>query len=258
MKFVNIFTTWLEAQYPQLDVYLKIIKPKMTFAEVIKEHGYPVIGKDISSCVKYYRKGSQWAINNFEGLNRKGEIDTYKQGMYPQWKFLVDAPFKISDACCGILKEEPFERYEKRTGRKPILGLMAYESKRRKNAYLRGGCNSFENNRPMSTPIGFWTKQDILWYLKRFNVPFSEAYGEIIEELTSYKRKENKPTGKLLCTGASRTGCQFCLFGIQQDCCPNRIQRMKEEYPNKYNYCIREENGLGLGKVMEYLRYPYE
>ena len=123
VSFVPKFVEWLKIQYEGLDVELKIIRPRMSFKEVIEQHGYPVIGKDISSCVKYYRKGSQWAINNFKGLDKDGNLHTYKQGMYPQWKFLTDAPFKISDACCSILKEEPFEIYEKETGRLPILGL---------------------------------------------------------------------------------------------------------------------------------------
>jgi 3'-phosphoadenosine 5'-phosphosulfate sulfotransferase (PAPS reductase)/FAD synthetase len=256
-SFVPQFVKWLKTTYTDLDIEFVKIRPEISFVQVIKEHGYPVIGKDISNCVKYYRKGSQWAINNFEGLDADGNVHTYKQGMYPQWKFLVDAPFPISDACCDILKLNPFLKYEKETGRLPILGLMAYESKRRKNAYLRGGCNSFENDRPMSTPMGYWLKQDILWYLKKFNVPYSEAYGVIVEEWTNYKRKENKPTGKLKCTGNNRTGCQFCLFAIQQDGEPNRFQRMKEEDPIRYDYCIREENGLGIGKVMDYMGYPY-
>lgn len=256
-EFIPKFYNWLTNKYKNLDLNPVTIKPEMHFKEVIKTYGYPVIGKDISSCVSYYRKGSRWAINNFEGLDRHGEEHPYKRGMYSQWKFLVDAPFLISDKCCDILKKEPFKKYEKETGQLPMLGLMAYESKRRKNAYLKGGCNSFDNKRPMSMPMGYWTKQDVLQYLKRFNVPYSEAYGDIVEEWTNYKRKENKTTGKLLCTGADRTGCQFCLFGIQSDGCPNRFQRMKVDNPRMYDFCMSDD-GLGVKKVLEYIGYPHE
>jgi hypothetical protein len=33
-------------------------------------------------------------------------------------KYLVDAPFKISDKCCDFMKKEPASRYEKETKRK--------------------------------------------------------------------------------------------------------------------------------------------
>ena len=74
------------------------------------------------------------------------------------------------------MKENPVKKYEKETDRKPIVGLMAEESARRKEAYLRTGCNSFNSNRPMSKPIGFWTKQDILKYLFVNDISIAEPY----------------------------------------------------------------------------------
>lgn len=30
---------------------------------------------------------------------------------------MLDAPFKISDKCCEVMKKAPFETYEKKTGK---------------------------------------------------------------------------------------------------------------------------------------------
>ena len=39
---------------------------------------------------------------------------------------------------------------------------------------------------------------------------------------------------------------------------PNRFQRMKETHPKMWDYCIREENGLGIGKVLDFIDVKYE
>ena len=39
---------------------------------------------------------------------------------------------------------------------------MAAESNLRKQEYLKHGCNAFDTKRPSSTPMGFWTEQDVL------------------------------------------------------------------------------------------------
>ena len=52
----------------------------------------------------------------------------------------------------------------------------------------------------------------------------------------------------------------FCMFGAHLEKEPNRFQRMKVNYPKQYDFCIRpiEENGLGLGGVMDYIGVKYE
>lgn len=98
--------------------------------------------------------------------------------------------------------------------------------------------------------MSFWTEQDVLQYIKRFNVLYSSIYGNIVEE-------EN---GKLRTTGEQRTGCMFCMFGAQCEKQPNRFQRMKETHPKQYDYCIRsiEENGLGIGEILDYIGVNYK
>ena len=54
-KFVPSFADWLRTTY-RIPVTLEVLRPEMTFPEVISEYGYPVIGKEIARRV-YYAKG---------------------------------------------------------------------------------------------------------------------------------------------------------------------------------------------------------
>ena len=116
-----------------------------------------------------------------------------------------------------------------------------------------------KKTRPTSNPISFWTEQDILQYIKKYNLKVAPVYGELIEQ----------EDGTLKFTGCQRTGCVFCGFGIQNEECPNRFQNLAKTHPKLYNYCINggkyDENGiwqpgnggLGMGKVLDKMGIDY-
>ena len=90
---------------------------------------------------------------------------------------------KIKSAkCCQIMKKTPAKKFEKESGLKPFIATMAAESNLRKTEYLKKGCNSFNSDRPASTPLGFWTEQDIYQYIKEFGVPYCSVYGDILQD----------------------------------------------------------------------------
>lgn len=161
-----------------------------------------------------------------------------------RYKFLYDAPFKISDQCCDVMKKSTAQRYHTQTGLYPIIATMTEESLLRQSTWLHQGCNAFEAKHPKSAPMSFWTEQDVLKYIKLKNIPIASVYGDVVDT----------PKG-LATTGCSRTGCVFCLFGIKSDKKPNRIQRLAKTHPKLYDYCL---NKLGLKEVMEYIGEPYE
>lgn len=169
-----------------------------------------------------------------------------KQSMwdYSKYKYLIDAPFKISNKCCDEMKKKPIKKYDKETGRKPIVGTMASESLARKNAWYKTGCNGFESKRPQSQPMSFWTEQDVLEYIVKFNLDYAKVYGDIVCEDGKYKT-----------TGVDRTGCMFCMFGCHLEKEPNRFQRMKETHPRQYDYCMDK---LGLKEVLDYIGVKYD
>src|SRR5690606_39198027 len=57
---------------------------------------------------------------------------------------------------------------------RPDMSFKAVESMLRTQAWLRTGCNAFENKRPISQPLAFWLEKDIWDYIRRFNVPYSK------------------------------------------------------------------------------------
>jgi len=204
------------------------VKPKMNFKEVIKAYGYPIISKEIALTIEYARKNSKWAIQKLNG-----EYTTY--GNHKKYKFLLDAPFKISSQCCMIMKKKPLKEFGHKTGLKPFIGTMASEGGMRESAYKKTGCNSFDNGQ--SIPLGFWTEKDIWDYIKLYNLPYSKIYD----------------------MGYERTGYMFCAFGAHLEKGENRFQKMQRTHPKQYDYCMKptDEGGLGMAKALDYINVPY-
>ena len=280
--FVN---TGLE--YPEIQKFamsqknVVTVRPEMRFDEVIKKYGYPVVSKEVAQTVCEAKKNAQtgkyiYRIKKLNGelIGKNGKPSTYN---IPQWKFLLDAPYDISHKCCDVMKKKPAKTYEKTTGRKAIIGTLASESTLRKTQWVRYGCNAFESKRPTSQPLSFWTEQDILHYIKQFDVPYCSVYGEIVPvddgeqfegQLTTFDVLNNYEGTLLKTTGCDRTGCIFCMFGCHLEKEPNRFQRLKETHPRQYEYCIGggeyvdgkwqpSKEGLGLGKVLDYINVKY-
>lgn len=279
--FVN---TGLE--YPEIQKFamsqknVVTVRPKMRFDEVIKQYGYPVASKTISKKVGTVRRNGKECktYDFFKGAatTKDGEPSLFN---CERWEFLLDAPFDVDYFCCEIMKKEPFKNYEKSSGRKPIIGTMASESKTRESVWVRNGCNAFSSSHPSSQPLSFWTNQDILHYIKKFNVPYCSVYGDIQVKPANEEVLEGQinlidflgdyePEDQLMTTGCNRTGCIFCMFGCHLEKEPNRFQRLKETHPRQYDYCINggamvdgkwqpNKEGLGLGHVLDYIGVKY-
>ena len=146
-----------------------------------------------------------------------------------KWLSLCQMPFLISHYCCTVMKKSPMGIYSRQHHQYPYIGTMAEESNLRKSAWIRHGCNAFDSKKITSQPLSFWTEQDILIYIKRFNLDICSIYGEI----------ETLENGKLHCTGCQRSGCVFCGYGshLEKDG-DKRFLILKETHPKQYNYCI--------------------
>lgn len=190
------------------------LDPKMKFYDVIERYGYPVVSKEQAQFL-YEARNTQ--SEKLKAIRLYGRPGTHNGKISEKWKFLLDAPFEISHKCCDVMKKEPAKQYEKETGRKPIVGTMAYESRLRASNWKRYGCNAFTKARPTSQPMSFWTEQDVLRYIVENRLEIATVYGEI---------KENDK-GLLELSGCHRTGCIFCMFGVHLDATPNRFQRLR-------------------------------
>ena len=137
------------------------------------------------------------------------------------------------------MKKKPSHNFSKETGKKSITGQLAEESKLRKQQWIRHGCNAFDKDNAISNPLSFWTEQDILEYIYKFQLPIASIYGKVIFDESTQKYKT---------TGLERTGCVFCGFGLHMDKGETRFQRLQRTHPNQYNYCLGggeyDENGI--------------
>lgn len=278
-KHVKFFCEYIENKY-DIKIDLHIVRSKITFFDVVKTEGYPVASKKVARMIRdvkdflderglkydddiepYLDQGIETAnylrsincpatiVLRLSGYTRDNNIS--KTWSIPKkWRFLINAPFPISEHCCDILKKQPIKLVQKEVKANPIYGTLAEDSQMRRDAYLKTGCNAFKDGHGKSTPMGFWTRQDILRYLHDFNIPIAPPYGEIVQ-------LEN---GKFEFTKEHNTGCKLCLFGCHLEKEPNRIQRLVDIEPNTYKFVMksREEGGLGYREVMDYLGIPYE
>lgn len=283
--FVN---TGLE--YPEIQAFVKtfdnvtILRPKMRFDEVIKKYGYPLISKEVSECVSQARKSLVTGKYTYrlqklrgEAVDKEGRPSLYNQQKYEP---LLRTDFELSAYCCNVMKKNPAKEFERKTGKKPILALMAGESRSRETAWIMNGCNAFDAKRARSMPMAFWTEQDVLQYVKRYEIPIASVYGsieyaidpeqvrwsEVAPDLAVFESKEQQ---QLKTTGCDRTGCIFCAFGCHLEKEPSRFQRLKETHPRQYQYCIGggeydeagvwkpNKQGLGMGHVFDELNKIY-
>lgn len=264
-KYKDIPSVFVDTglEYPKLREFAysladTVLKPEITFYEVLRNYGYPVISKSQSLAIRKLTK------QNLSPRYRNKLLYGDERGCFGKlsnkWHYLLNADFNISEQCCDVMKKKPFKEYEKKTGRIPITGIMAEESANRRLRYIKdGGCNAFESKRPHSQPLGFWTEQDILRYIKENNIKIADPYGDVILENGIYKTTKEK-----------RTGCVFCIIGSHlEDKNNNRFIRLKKEEPNVYNYCMnggeydtdgywKPKNGLGMSHVLDCLNINYE
>ena len=232
-------------EYPETKEFVNsidnliILRPKMSFKQVIEKYGYPMVSKEQANYLDDIRNSTEkMKIRRLEG-DSQGRFKLSKK-----WHYLINAPFNVSHKCCIIMKKEPAKRYEKETGRVPFIGTLAEESSLRQQSYLKTGCNAFDSKRPNSTPLAFWKEQDILKYIYDNNLNINKAYGNIICKDGNYST-----------TKCDRTGCIYCGFGVHLEKEPNRFQKLEQSHPQLHDYCM---NKLGFKEVCEYMNIPYK
>lgn len=198
--------------------------PKKKFLDVIKD-GYPVVSKEVAQKIYEIRNTKSEKLRD-----RRLHNPPSNGGLPAVWKFLLDAPFKISNRCCDIMKKNPAKSLEYRTGYMPFVGTLASDSGMRATNYIRYGCNTFVK-RSSSRPLSFWTNSDIIEYCNKFDLNISSIYS----------------------MGYEHTGCVFCLFGAHLEN-PNRLELLKVSHPKLYRYCMEH---LGYKEVCDYIGIRY-
>lgn len=272
-----------------------VLRPKKPFWQVIRDEGYPIISKEVSECIcnarkhllgggkysQHYRKicglgeYTPQRVQKILGTLKKRNSSDKSAFNLEKYKPLLDVPFRISSRCCGIMKKDPLHKFTKQTGLKPMTGQMAQESRLRKQQWLKNGCNGFDMKEPISNPMAFWTEQDVLQYIKKYNIKIPSVYGKVIYEdlldgMEQLSLQDISSTKRKLCTtGCSRTGCIYCGFAVHFDKGKSRFQMLKETHPRLYEYCIGggefddkgmwvpNKKGLGLAFVFDTINKIY-
>ena len=231
------------------------------------------------------------------GVFSKGPEQFGEKSQFNKEKWLPlarDVPVLISHYCCYKMKKSPMHKYQASHDYHPFIATLAEESRVRKQAWIRHGCNAFDSKNPTSQPMSFWKEQDVLAYIVQNNLQIASVYGDIVsvgEDGNQYPATDilGNPQCNLQCTGCQRTGCIFCAFGAHLERGQTRFQRLAFTHPRQYEYCIggggwidnpfydpaapvwdgewknwnpkkiwsRNSKGLGLGKVFDMVNEIY-
>lgn len=180
-----------------------------TFKRIVESYGYPLFSKRVANAIRTYRhaRTPETKQNAIDYINRNfKKYDKYKE-------------YNISDMCCEKLKKEPLRKKAKELHLEcAILGILASESYQREYDWLTYGCNVFYTRKDnQCRPLSFWTENDILEYIEKYNIKISSLYSK----------------------GYSRNGCMYCGFGIQfENNGANRYEKLKDTHPIQYSYLI--------------------
>lgn len=138
------------------------------------------------------------------------------------------------------MKKNPLQNYNGKAA--PFIGTLAEESELRRENWLAHGCNYFDDKKPRSAPISFWTEQDVLQYVVENGVKLAPVYGDIVAVAPD---GAEYPPSCVMCekctyktTGAYRTGCIFCGFGFHLEKGETRFQRLARTHPRQYEYSL--------------------
>lgn len=253
-------------------------------SRVIQEFGFPVLSKEIASKIELLQNPSpnNTTVRHAIITGETGEYGGYRKGtrmkLAQKWleKFggyenetegvnYQTPSFKVSSKCCYYLKEKPCDMWGKENNSVPFFGLMASEGGRRQKSLMLNGCNYWSDGTKRSCPFAIFNRNDIL----KLALEMQEYYtlhwrefgtGIFIESIIPkvYGDIVIEDDGNLKTTGAQRTGCTMCGFGIHLEKRPHRFDRLYIENRKEWEYlmfsCCKTENRIfGWGKVLDYI-----
>lgn len=245
-----------------------------TKVSILQEFGFPVISKEVAAKIELLEHPStkNATVRHAIITGKTGEYGGNRTGTrmkLPQkWLDLFAgyenerenvnykiAPFSVSSKCCYYLKEKPCDDWARENDSVPFLGLMASEGGRREKSLKMHGCNYWGKTTIRSAPFAIFNRQDLLQLALELNVPVPEIYGKI----------EKDGNGKLYTTGAQRTGCSMCGFGVHLEKRPHRFDRLHDRNIQEWDFwmkrcCMDNTTGerYGWGRVLSYIGVPWD
>jgi len=208
------------------------VKPKLSFSQVVKKYGFPLVSKEVSQKVNdlKHTNGKQTRITRYSGNPTTGNGK-----LSIKWRYLAEQEFDVTHICCKKLKKDPLNKWAKENDLKPIIALMKDESRLRSQLALYG---KDDGKKIYPFLKSDWTEQDIWNYAVKYNIRFAECYYD------SYKDNQ-------LIKARTRTGCEFCGFGITLEK-EDRFKRSKLLVPKKYKAMMKlKNNGITFKEAIK-------
>ena len=184
-------TTIRKRMYDNADT---ILLPKFKPFEIKEKYGSPCFSKSQDFFISYIQNGSTAPsiLERFYGTSKSWHNVSKKARDY----VLSGKAHKISPKCCKYLKKEPFKVYEKKTGKKAVLGVRGSESKMRKTQYK----TCFTKDKKF-TPLHDLSDELLESIYKKYRIEIPEIYNYI-----------------------NRTGCMGCPYGSYKGYTKKRIR----------------------------------
>lgn len=272
VKFVHDYINWINDKFSiNIELYTTRPKDKVTFVDVYRNIGIPLISKSVAKAVSTLKSLMRIYKVSYTTImeHRESTLEnvTYLQNIFggsksstlyllgytsslkkfgseyklsEKWIPLLNAPFELTDQCCSILKHGNIP--EKFKGWVNMTAEMAEESRRRLSSYQKTGCNEgIIGGKGKSKPMGPMTLQTVLRNIDEQFIPIFKYYGSVVKENEKYRT-----------SGMYRTGCALCGFGIEFE--PDRFVELYKLEPArvKFAFKAREDGGLGYRKAFEY------
>lgn len=160
-----------------------ILIPKMKPFEIKEKYGSPCFSKMQDDLINRYQNGcrTQSLLDYIYGNTKS----FYNLSNLAKNLLLSGKLHKVSPLCCKYLKKQPLMEYEKRSGKKAILGVRGKESILRSNKYKT--CLTKSGN---FTPLHDLDDELLDKIYKKYNIEIPEIYNYV-----------------------SRTGCAGCPYG---------------------------------------------
>ncbi|MDR0605270.1 MAG: phosphoadenosine phosphosulfate reductase, partial [Bacteroidales bacterium] len=89
-------------EYPEVVKFVRqtndvtIIRPEIHIRQIIEKYGFPLISKEQS---QYIRQAKHTHSEKLRNIRLHGNINGIGK-IAERWKFLIDAPFDLSEQCC--------------------------------------------------------------------------------------------------------------------------------------------------------------
>ena len=256
---------------------------RWTKAKIIQEFGFPVISKEKAAKIELLQnpteknKTVRHAIITGETGEYGGNRKNSKMKLPQKWLELFGGyenenegvnyckpNFKVSSRCCYYLKEKPCDDWAREHNSVPFLGLMASEGGRREKSLKLNGCTYWGKTSARCAPFAIFNRNDLLTLALELEAPVPEVYGTIERNVVEWI-DDKCVGGDFYTTGAQRTGCSMCGFGIHIEERPHRFDRLRERNEKEWHFwmyecCTDDDTGekYGWGRVLDYIGVQWE